>query len=123
TNETGFRGRSRAVYHREVSEAVRRARAMCPDASCVIVGPSDWPERGPGGERRARARTVQVIEVQREVAREHGCGHFDLVALQGGPGSMPRWVRAGLALPDHVHFSDRGHRAIARELERALVPG
>jgi hypothetical protein len=36
---------------------------------------------------------------------------------------MPRWVRAGLALSDHVHFTDDGHRVLARVLSRALLRG
>lgn len=35
---------------------------------------------------------------------------------------MPRWVEADLALDDHVHFTDEGHRIIARILSRALMP-
>ena len=65
---------------------------------------------------------MQIVELQRELAARHGCGFFDLVALQGGPGLMPRWVEADLALDDHVHFTDEGHRIIARILSRALMP-
>ncbi len=123
TNESGFRGRPIRRYRADVDEALRRARAMNPEASCLIIGPSDWPERTETGGFVARPRTARVIAVQREMARRHGCGHFDLVAFQGGPVSMPRWVAAGLALPDHIHFTDRGHRRLAIALERALLRG
>jgi lysophospholipase L1-like esterase len=122
TNESGMTGRSLAIYRREVEEAVTRARAVAPDAGCLLVGPSDWPVRGPDGWR-PRPRTADVIAIQRAIAHRHGCGFFDLVAFQGGPGSMPRWVDAGLALSDYVHFTDDGHRILARVLSRALLSG
>ncbi len=122
TNESGFTGRPIARYRAEVDEALRRAREIAPRAGCLVIGPSDWPLRE-GGELRARPRITQVIAVQRELAARHGCGHFDLQAWQGGPSSMPRWVRAGLALPDHVHFTEPGHRRLARDLSRALLAG
>lgn len=121
TNETGAR-RSLARVRSEADEAVRRARALSPNASCLLIGPSDWPVRTSDGAWIARERTSAIVALQRELAREHGCGFFDLVALQGGPRSMPRWVEAGLALDDYVHFTDEGHRLIARALWRALLP-
>ncbi len=123
TNEAGFTGRSIARYRREVDEAVRRAREAAPGASCLLIGPSDRPMRSDDGAWVPRPRTMEVANVQREIARARGCGFFDLVALQGGPGSMPRWVDAGLALSDYVHFTDEGHRIIARILSRALLRG
>ncbi|HJL16795.1 MAG TPA: GDSL-type esterase/lipase family protein [Sandaracinaceae bacterium LLY-WYZ-13_1] len=123
TNESGFRGRPLRRYRREANEAIRRARAAAPRASCLLIGPSDWPERADDGTWRARERTARVAAIQRDAARRHGCGYFDLVAFTGGPASMHRWVEAGLALSDHVHFTDEGHRRLARVLSRALLRG
>ena len=35
---------------------------------------------------------------------------------------MLAWERAGLAVGDHVHFSDAGHAQIGAALHRALRP-
>jgi lysophospholipase L1-like esterase len=123
TNESGSGDRSIDADRREIEEAVRRARAAAPNASCLLIGPSDWPARTPEGGFIPRARTAQIVRVQREVAARHGCGFFDLVAFTGGPGSMTRWAAAGLALEDHVHFSDEGYRLLGRALSRALLRG
>lgn len=122
TNETGFTGRPLRRYRAEVDEALRRAKAVAPGASCLVIGPSAWPVRS-GSDYEARPRTAEVIAIQREAAARHGCGHFDLVAMMGGPASMPRWVRAGLAQNDHVHFTEDGHAILARLLSRALLRG
>lgn len=123
TNEAGFTGRPLRRYRAEVDEAVRRARAAAPGASCLLIGPSDRPRREADGTFSDRPRTAQVIAIQRAAARRHGCGYFDLVAFQGGTLSMPRWVGAGLALDDHVHFTEEGHEILARVLSRALLRG
>lgn len=121
TNEAGFTGRPIRRYAREVDAAVRRLRAVAPGASCLLIGPSDWPVRAEAGFVD-RPRTAEIIATQRAAAARHGCAFFDLVAFQGGPLSMPGWVDRGLALPDHVHFTDAGHRRLADALDRALRP-
>ena len=123
TNESGFTGRPLQRYRDEVDEALRRAKTVAPGASCLLIGPSDWPVVEQGGGFAARPRTAEVIAIQREAALRHGCGYFDLVAFMGGPLSMPRWVEAGLALDDHVHFTEEGHRILARALSAALLRG
>jgi lysophospholipase L1-like esterase len=122
TNESGSSG-SIAREARSVDAAVRRARELAPGASCVLIGPSDWPMRAGDGTRRERPRTSAISALFRETAARHGCGYFDLVRFMGGPGSMPRWVQAGLALDDHVHFTDEGYERLARALSRALLRG
>ena len=94
---------------------------MTPRASCLVVGPSDWPLRHPDGSFAVPERTAQIVAIQRDAAARHGCGHYDLVAFMGGPLSMPRWVDAGLAAPDYVHFTDEGHQILARRLLEALA--
>ena len=49
TNETGFTGRPLRRYRAEIDEALRRAKAVAPNASCLVIGPSDWqPGQGQG---------------------------------------------------------------------------
>lgn len=121
TNESAP-GRPIAAYRAELDEALRRARALVPRASCLILGPSDWPARDRRGAFIARARAAEVIAAQREAAARHGCGHLDLVALMGGPLSMLRWVEAGLGASDHVHFTPEGHRVVGARIARAILP-
>lgn len=116
TNESGGRGDESRAF----DQAVRRVRAMS-SASCVLIGPSDWPLAN-GGTWTARPRTAEIAGALRLVAARHGCGYFDFVAFMGGPASMPRWVASGLALDDHVHLTDDGYALLARSLSRALLP-
>ena len=121
TNESGDRT-PLAALERDLREVIARWRAIAPDAAILVIGPSDWPQLR-AGAYAIRARTTQVRDLYRRTALDAGCGFFDLLAFQGGPGSIPRWVSAGLALDDHVHLTDDGHARLAAVLERALLAG
>lgn len=121
TNESGDRT-PMSELDRDLRAVIARWRAVAPDAAILVIGPSDWP-RLRVGVYGARPRTVEVRDLYRRVALDERCGFFDLLALQGGPGSISAWVAAGLALGDHVHMTDDGHARLAAILERALLAG
>jgi lysophospholipase L1-like esterase len=125
TNELSNERLNVAQYERDLRALVERVQKAAPRASCLLVGPADVPLLQPDGAWTVRPSEAEVVAVQRRVASERGCGYFDLVAFQGGPGSMPRWVAhvPPLARPDHTHFTAEGHQRIAAELERALLEG
>lgn len=121
TNESGDRT-PLSELDRDLHAVIARWRAVAPDAAILVIGPSDWP-RLRAGRYAVRPRTTEVRDLYRRVALAEGCGFFDLLAFQGGAGSIPRWVAAGLALDDHVHLTDEGHARLAAALERALLAG
>jgi hypothetical protein len=91
----------------------------------LLVGPSDRPHRTDSGSFTDRPRTALVVETQRDVAAEFGCGFFDLVAFMGGPMSMLEWCdgEPPLGASDHVHFTTRGYEALGNVLHDALLVG
>lgn len=104
----------------ELREVIARLRRGAPTAACLVMGPSDRPiERD--GVFEPRARTSRLNEAFREAAHTEGCGFFDLLAFQGGPGSMVEWVARGWGLGDHVHMTDEGHERLAEVLDHALT--
>lgn len=125
TNEAGDEREPIAAYETQLREVVGRMRAMAKNASCLLIGPTDRLERGADGELRVMARTEKLIAAQRRVAREHGCGFFDLVGAMGGPKSMLRWSTSEppFGAADHVHLTRRGYVALGDVLTSALVEG
>ena len=123
TNESRGR-RPLPRYEADLRAVVRRVRTAVPGASCLLIGPSDNPRRRAGGYS-PRPRTARINAVQRRVARESGCGFFDLFGFMGGDLSMLRWVahRPRLGAHDHVHFTRRGYRRIGEALYEALMRG
>ncbi|MAQ15313.1 MAG: hypothetical protein CMN30_11035 [Sandaracinus sp.] len=112
-------------YEQRVREVMTRIRETTPDASCLLVGPSDRPVRRDDGSYEDRPRTHQLIEAQHRVAVQTGCGFFDLVAFSGGPLSMVEWSAADPAFgaPDHVHYTRRGYERLGQSLLAALLEG
>ena len=112
-------------YEKNLRAVLDRVADTVPEASCLLVGPSDRPVEV--GERvfEDRRRTAQLIEVQHRVALEYGCGFFDLVAFQGGALSTVQWAAhdPAYASQDHIHYTKLGYQRLAEVLLPALLEG
>lgn len=122
TNETTDRGQPIEEYESELRSVLSRLRNAVPAAGCVLIGPGDFP-RSINDRWQTRPRLLQIIQTQRRVAPDFGCGFWDTYAFMGGPGSMERWVEARPALGagDHVHFTKRGYVRMGMALADALM--
>lgn len=123
TNESGDDDHPIEAYEAILRRVVARVRATVPSAACLLVGPSDRPMQGDAGALVDRPRTHQVIEVQRRVSRDFGCGFFDLLEFGGGPLSMVRWAASepAYAQRDHIHFTGRGYLRLGEVLHDAIM--
>jgi lysophospholipase L1-like esterase len=124
TNESGDESPSED-YERDLRAVVKRMRDAVPEASCLLVGPSDRPMQVEERVFEDRTRTARVIETQHRVALEHGCGFFDLVAFQGGALSMVQWAAndPAYASQDHIHYTRVGYQRLGEVLLSALLEG
>ena len=112
-------------YERDLRTVVKRVRETVPEASCLLIGPSDRPMQVEERVFEDRSRTTRVIEVQHRVALDHGCGFFDLVAFQGGSLSMIQWAAndPAYASQDHIHYTRLGYQRLGEVLLSALLDG
>lgn len=115
TNESSDLDAPIESYREELTQVLDRTRRAAPTASCILLGPSDYP----AGEPRLAA----IIAVQRELARTAGCGFWDAQAFMGGPGSMAAWVTSEppLAQADGLHTTRRGAVRKAAAFADALM--
>src|SRR5690606_16345328 len=60
-------------YKKQLREVLARMRRAAPDTSCVLVGPGDFPIKGPDNSLAPRPRVLDIVAAQREIAREAGC--------------------------------------------------
>ena len=120
TNEALSRSWTPEGYHTVLTEIIQRLRATLPVASILLVGPPDCEHRQ-GGRLAAFPHLDQVIEIQRQVARENGCAFWDWRAAMGGPGSVRQWVQAGLGQGDYTHLTGAGYRMIGGTLFDELM--
>jgi lysophospholipase L1-like esterase len=122
SNETMETHKKIETYEAEVREVVARLRRAAPEASCLFIAPFDFPRQQ---KRRfpTRERLIQVLEVQRRVAREVNCGFWDGYAFMGGNGSMHRWAHAHppMARSDHLHLTPLGYVAAGIAIGDALM--
>jgi lysophospholipase L1-like esterase len=112
TNEAGIASLDATTYKHHFGNTLKTLKGAAPDADCLIVGASDRFDEKPAG--LVPAPNHELVErVQKELAAEHGCAFFSMRDAMGGPGSMKQWVKDGLALPDHVHFTREGYQKMA----------
>ncbi len=124
TNESGDES-PLEDYERDLRAVLQRMRDSVPEASCLLIGPSDRPLQVEERVFEDRARTARLIEVQHRLALEQGCGFFDLVAFQGGALSMVHWAAndPAYAAQDHIHYTRVGYQRLGEVLLSALLEG
>lgn len=122
TNESGDEQPIRE-YMAQLDRVLTRIQEAVPEASCLLVGPSDRPIRMGRRSVEDRPRTAAIIDAQWRVALEHGCGFFDTVAFQGGPLSMLTWnsLDPPYAAGDLVHFTRLGYERLGEVLLGAMI--
>jgi lysophospholipase L1-like esterase len=120
TNESGDDDVPIEEYEARLRQVVARMREVVPEASCLLVGPTDRP-MVEAGQVADRPRTAQLVEVQRRVSEETGCAFFDVVAFMGGPLSMQQWVELEYGQSDYIHFTRAGYERLGRALFEAVM--
>lgn len=120
TNEAGNSDWNRENYRDMFASLIHRFRKMAPSASILVIGPPDRSVRTRGGWQ-IYDRVDRIVEAQREAALGTGCAFWDMRAKMGGRGSMRRWVSAGLAQSDYVHFTAAGYRLLGGAVFQDLM--
>jgi lysophospholipase L1-like esterase len=109
-----------AAYSVAFRQVLARLRNAAPAASILVVGPPDcfFVKQT---HRMTSAHLSEAIAIQRAAARESRCAFWNWRARMGGPGSVRKWVAAGLAQPDTVHMRSAGYRLAGRLLFNELM--
>jgi lysophospholipase L1-like esterase len=109
-------------YEVTARAVLKQVREALPGASCLLVGPMDAAEkRGEGFS--TRPVVPAIVDVQRKLAAELGCGFFDTFRAMGGHGSMGVWIQRGLGGADLIHPTSTGAEVIGGWVYRALMDG
>ena len=122
TNEAGDPEWTLESYREMFSTLLQRFRQAAPTASILVMGPPDREYRS-RGRWTAMDKIGMIIEAQREAAAANHCAFLDLREMMGGKGSMQRWVTAGMAQYDHVHFTAAGYRLLGDAIFHDLMEG
>ncbi|MCH9686893.1 MAG: hypothetical protein K0V04_35995, partial [Deltaproteobacteria bacterium] len=123
TNEATDTDQPIATYEANLRAVLDRISTVAPRASCLIMGPGDFPRKREDGTWENRERIDLIIETQRRVAADMGCGFWDAKAFMGGELSMTLWASAqpAMAKSDHIHFTKRGYVRMGMALVDAMM--
>jgi lysophospholipase L1-like esterase len=124
TNESGFAAFLTREYEVELREAIRRVRAALPNASILVMSPMDRGQKN-GGEIETLPTIPRIVDIQRRVAGQLGCGFFNTFEAMGGAGTMARWYdsQPRLVSADFIHPTPAGARIVATAYVRELTNG
>jgi hypothetical protein len=111
------------LYRDNLSTVLDRFARVLPHASCLLVGPVDFPQQDEDTQWVPRPRIDAIIDAQREIATVKGCGFWDTRRFMGGPGSMDAWSSTdpALAKGDHLHYTTLGYLHLGRTFTDALM--
>ena len=121
TNEAGRKDWTLESYREMYSRLIQRLRADAPTATILVVGPPDRTQKLRKVGWQTMEKVDVIAEAQREAALANGCAFWDLREKMGGKGSMLKWVAAGMAQADHVHFTGAGYRMLGDAVFRDVM--
>ena len=112
-----------SVYEADLRAVLERFARAAPEASCLLVGPGDFPLQTEPGSYAPRPRVAEIVAVQARVAADMGCGFWDTLAFMGGELSMLQWANAEppMAKSDLIHLTRRGYVRMGMALTDALM--
>ena len=112
--------RSSESYQAMFASLLDRLRRAAATASILVLGPGDrWAQYR--GTWREVPGIDGIVAAERNACRQAGCAFWDTRQRMGGAGAMRDWITAGLAQPDHVHFTAAGYHRLAEALFQDLI--
>jgi len=106
-------------HYEKLLAPIRKAR---PNASCLVVSPTDQAEVVDTGYASRPVMPV-LVEAQRKAAAAQGCAFYSTYAWMGGKGSAEKWYKRHLVSSDFIHLSEAGANKMADAVFDALLTG
>lgn len=92
-------------------------RKTNPDAAIILTTTTDNYIR----YKTSNKRTILARDAMFVLMEKYNVAVWDLFSLMGGYRSMPKWLKAGLASKDKVHFTNKGYTLIGNLMYDALI--
>lgn len=108
-------------YGEAFRRQIRLFQEALPGANILVVGPSDMAVKD-GLNWVSYPFVEEVRNALKAAAFAEGAAFFDVMELMGGPGGMVDWVNQNppLAGPDHIHFTPRGAKKVAKAMVQSI---
>jgi lysophospholipase L1-like esterase len=102
-----------AEYERQALELIARAKRIRPEASCMVIGPSDRAD--------AESEIPPIVEALQKAAQASSCMFWNTYAIMGGKGSLRKWRDDERAAQDGVHLKPKGYEELGALLLADLM--
>jgi lysophospholipase L1-like esterase len=109
-------------YQGQYEKIVNMVRKARPEATCLVISPTDQAEAKDGGYVSRPVMPV-LVEAQRRAARAAGCAFFSTYDWMGGRGSAAKWFKRGFVGSDFIHLSRKGANKFSDAVFDALMAG
>jgi len=121
TNESDLWKLDRDDYEHALGDLIDELRDAA-KAPVLVVAPLDRAESR-GGKLVTKQVILDLVAIQRRVARVHGAAFWDTLEAMGGEGSMARWFKARPQLggADLTHPTPLGAELVGDMLSDAIV--
>jgi lysophospholipase L1-like esterase len=100
-------------YEKNATELIARTKRAAPNASCLVVGPSDRVD--------AESRIPVIVEAVERAAAAGGCMFWNTYRVMGGKGSLKKWREEKKAAVDGVHLMPKGYAEVAALLTQDIL--
>lgn len=103
-------------YQAMFSALLKRLHQWSPEASILVIGPTDRMMRTRQGGVVLVQGIDKIIAAQRLACAENGVAFWNAKRRMGGAASIRDWMLAGLAQGDYVHFTSPGYNKLGEVL-------
>lgn len=112
-NEAGDIPSAPPKYKADALRLIARAARIRPEASCLVIGPSDRMD--------AESKIPPIVAVLAEAAQESGCMFWNTYEVMGGRGSLRAWRDTERASEDGIHLKPKGYAELGALLLADLL--
>lgn len=110
------------AYRQLMDMQIRWIKQCCPQATLILLGPTDMSEKV-DGQLQTRRLLEENIQCMRDIALRDGIAFWNMYDVMGGRNSMQEWVSQNppLAMPDYTHLSNAGAEMIGKMFVESLL--
>ena len=94
---------------------IQYVQSINPQCQILFVGPADM-SKNVGGEMVTYPLLPFAIDCLRTALVSNGVAYWDMYRMMGGRNSMVKWVEAGLAGEDFIHFTNAGAEKVGKAI-------
>ncbi|HEY3839008.1 MAG TPA: GDSL-type esterase/lipase family protein [Bryobacteraceae bacterium] len=103
-------------YQAMFTTLLKRLKTDCPNASILVLGPTDRMMRMRTGSVVLVQGIEKIVNAQRLACAQMGATYWNAKERMGGSTSIRDWALAGLGQNDYVHFTAPGYDKLAEVL-------